>query len=193
MGNKKNKFMFYIAIAMVFISIISSILFTFLYVNNQMKINSYEELNTNDYVDVNLYLGKWYSIYEFPNEFQNNCECVIAEYELEQDYLNVKNTCQNTNKSIEGKAYILNNISNAELEVDFGFFRKGDYNILYVDDNYQYAIVGSKDRDYLWFLSRTTTIDSKYYDIMINISEKEGYFNDNKELREVLHNCENEN
>lgn len=184
MRNDKNKFMYYMAILILILSIIISILYV------SIDVDNYDELNTSSYVNIKDYSGKWYSIFEFPNEFQKDCECVTAEYKLMQDYVEVKNTCGNTNKTINGVAYVLNNETNSELEVDFGFFRRGDYNILYVDDNYDYALVGSKDRKYLWFLSRTTSIENKYYYIMKDIATKEGYFNNNQELREVLHNCE---
>lgn len=39
----------------------------------------------------------------------------------------------------------------------FGPFYSG-YNIIALDENYQYALVAGKDLDYLWLLSRKTTM-----------------------------------
>lgn len=171
-----------IVIFFVFFAIVLSLLF---YTNND-KLE--HQLDTMNYVDVEKYTGVWYSIYEIPNNFQNNCECVTAEYGIvDEDTISVLNTCGNTNKTIKGSADIINKVTNSELEVDFGFFIKGDYNIIYVDKDYKYAIVGSKNRDYLWFLSRDTTIPETQLDIMRTIVEYQDY--DYSIMRKVEHTC----
>jgi apolipoprotein D and lipocalin family protein len=147
-----------------------------------------QSIETQSYVDVVKYTGLWYSIYEMPNNFQQDCECVTAEYELiDNDTISVVNTCGNNGDGIEGTADIINYDTNAELEVDFGFFRTGDYNIIYVDDDYQYAIVGSKDRKYLWFLSREKIIPEMKLNEMQQIAINQSYIT--TDMRIVKQNC----
>ena len=39
----------------------------------------------------------------------------------------------------------------------------GDYWILDLGPNYEYAVVGAPNRDYLWILSRTPQLDEQLY------------------------------
>ena len=39
----------------------------------------------------------------------------------------------------------------------------GDYWILDLGSNYEYAVVGAPNRDYLWILSRTPELDEQLY------------------------------
>ena len=48
-----------------------------------------------------------------------------------------------------------------ELKVNFfGPFYSG-YNVVVLDENYQYALVAGKNLDYLWILSRTKSIPER--------------------------------
>ncbi len=58
--------------------------------------------------------------------------------------------------------------TNAKLEVSF--FRPfwGDYWIIELGDDYEYAVVGHPDRDYLWILSRTPSMDDVTYEYIVS-------------------------
>ena len=116
-------------------------------------------------VDLKKYIGKWFEIAKLPNWFQKNCsKNTTAEYTLREDgKISVINTCVESdgNKNIaEGVAKVVDNNSNAKLEVSFvrilgiNLFW-GDYWIIGLGENYEYAIVGTPDRKYGWILSRT--------------------------------------
>ena len=60
--------------------------------------------------------------------------------------------------------------TNAKLQVQFFWPFRGDYWVIELDDDYQYAVVGHPDRSYLWILSRTPQMeDSLYNDLMERI------------------------
>lgn len=59
--------------------------------------------------------------------------------------------------------------TNAKLKVQFFWPFKGDYWILDVGENYQYAVVGEPSRENLWILSRSPSIDQQ---VLKNIIEK---------------------
>ena len=65
--------------------------------------------------------------------------------------------------------------SNAKLKVSF--FRPfwGDYWIVDLEPNYQYAVVGHPSRDYLWILSRTPTMDGAVYQGILGRLQQQGY------------------
>ena len=50
-----------------------------------------------------------------------------------------------------------------------------DYKILYVDEDYQYAVVGGENKNYLWILSRTPHIDDIVLYKLIDIAKDNEY------------------
>jgi lipocalin len=67
-----------------------------------------------------------------------------------------------------------------QLRVSFFLFFYSDYNILALDDNYQWALVGSKSPNYLWILSRTPSLPEETLSHILDIATKRGY--DTKKL-----------
>lgn len=58
------------------------------------------------------------------------------------------------------------------------FFRpiKSQYNIIKLDEkNYDYAVVTSSSKKYLWILSRTPEISDKLYDDLISFAADKGF------------------
>lgn len=132
---------------------------------------SLPKLKTVMAVDLARYSGKWYEIARYPNRFERNCEFVTAQYTPRADgRIDVLNTCNanmtdNNRRSAKGIASVIAGSNNARLAVNFAPFPlpagQGNYQILYLDSEYQTAVVGSPGRNYLWFLSRTPQIDDQ--------------------------------
>lgn len=128
---------------------------------------------TSDYVDINQFVGKWYAIASLPQRFTRNCLYQSAEYDIvDSSSISVLNTCYRENRSnqtIDGKAVIKNFQTNAQLDVKFDrwwarlFNIKGDYNIIKIDQEYQYLLVGSRDRKSLWIMARVKSIPEDVY------------------------------
>jgi apolipoprotein D and lipocalin family protein len=123
------------------------------------------ELQVVAYVDIERYLGKWYEIALYPNWFEKGCFRSTAFYEkLKDGQIKVTNQCRmngpdgELNKAI-GKATIADSKTNAKLKVQFFWPFKGDYWIIDLDKDYQYAIVSEPNRQYLWILSRSPNMD----------------------------------
>ena len=116
------------------------------------------------HVDLSRYLGTWYEIASFPQSFQRGCTATTATYTLRDDgQIDVVNRCRKGSpdgpeKVAHGRARVVDRSSNAKLEVSF--FRPfwGDYWIIDLGADYEYAVAGHPGRDYLWILSRTPTI-----------------------------------
>ncbi|WP_411816277.1 lipocalin family protein [Hyphococcus sp. DH-69] len=124
-------------------------------------------LTTVDYVDTERYLGRWYEIARFPNSFEENCEGVTADYAMRDDGLiSVINTCRKgtpdgEEKAAKGRARIVDEQSNAKLEVSFFGPFWGDYWVIGLAEDYSLALVGEPSGKYLWILSRTPTISNE--------------------------------
>lgn len=65
--------------------------------------------------------------------------------------------------------------TNAKLKVTFFWPFYGNYWIIALGDEYEYAVVGEPSRDYLWILSRSPVMqDSVYQHILQQLTDK-GY------------------
>lgn len=119
---------------------------------------------TVDHVDVERYVGRWYEIAQLPNRFQGGCaRDTNATYGLRDDGLiSVTNRCVTAggnSVSISGVARPKDPQDNAKLKVSFfGLFGLrlwlGDYWVMEVGEEYDYALVGHPTRRFGWVLSR---------------------------------------
>ncbi|MCF8462670.1 MAG: lipocalin family protein [Rickettsiaceae bacterium] len=147
-------------------------------------------LETVPYVSLTKYLGKWYEVAKLPNSFQNKCQYnTTANYSLiTGEDLKVVNECRAKEVGAEekiykaeGTAWVVDKISNSKLKVSFvPFLHKlhfwgGDYWIIELASDYSYAVVGSKDRKYLWILARTPTLPDQLYDSIISKIKTKGF------------------
>jgi apolipoprotein D and lipocalin family protein len=132
-------------------------------------------------VDLSRYVGKWYEIAKYPNRFQRGCIGATAEYSLSPDgkRVEVVNRCRDAGsgkvRSIRGKARVVDPATNAKLSVTFFWPFSGDYWILAVGTEYEYAVVGTPDRKYLWFLARTETIGDDLYGRLVDLARARGF------------------
>ncbi len=130
-------------------------------------------LETVAHVDLDRYLGTWYEIANFPQSFQKGCTATTANYALRDDgEIDVVNACRKDSvegpeKVARGRARVVDTSTNAKLEVSF--FRPfwGDYWVIDLGADYEYAVVGHPSRDYLWILSRTPTMAPDVYDAIV--------------------------
>ena len=126
------------------------------------------ELEVVSTVDLSRYVGRWYEIARLPNRFEKKCaDSVTATYALRPDgKIEVVNRCRKSSgeyTTAKGKAKIVDKKTNAKLKVTFFWPFYGDYWILDLGANYEYAVVGDPGREYLWILSRTSQIEETLY------------------------------
>lgn len=126
--------------------------------------------------DVNLekYAGTWYEQARLPNRFQDDCAGdVRADYTLlANGSIEVVNQCRTSDgktKVAQGEGRLATAFDPpdpARLEVRFAPkwtswlpMVWGDYWIMRLEGNYQYSLVGTPNRKYLWVLSRERSAD----------------------------------
>lgn len=130
--------------------------------------------------ELERYLGKWYEIARFDFRFERNLNNVTATYSLNKNgTIKVDNRGYNYVtkewKQAIGKAKPVGEAGEARLKVSFfGPFYSG-YNVIALDPDYQYALVAGENLDYLWILSRTTSIPGEIKDSYLKIAEELGY------------------
>jgi len=129
-------------------------------------------------VDLSRYLGTWYEIASFPQRFQRGCEDTKAVYSLQADgTIEVLNSCFRNGKTdvAKGKAWVADKTTNAKLKVSFFWPFRGDYWIIELGKDYDYAVVAGPSRNYLWILARSSTMDKDLYDAIVGRLKERGF------------------
>jgi lipocalin len=72
-----------------------------------------------------------------------------------------------------GKAKLTDNPG--KLKVSFFWIFYADYSILELDNDYQWALVGSKSSKYLWILSRTSKLEEPVKNLILEKATNRGY------------------
>jgi apolipoprotein D and lipocalin family protein len=151
------------------------------YLITMVAFSQQKELKTVDYVDLKKYAGLWYEVAKIPNRFQKHCvKETTAKYTLKENgEIEVINSCIDEDKT-EGVARVVDKKSNAKLEVSFFSILGwrpvwGDYWIIGLDENYQWAIVGTPNRKYGWILARQPQLDQNTLEKIYSILKEQGY------------------
>ena len=158
-----------------------SILPLFLISCATMNETNMKTLKTVKNVDLNRYIGQWYEIARYEHRFQKGCFGCKATYSLRDDgKITVVNECFDKSfsgkfRSVKGKAWVVDKETNAKLKVSFFWPFSGDYWIIDLGQNYEYAVVGHPGRKYLWILSRTPEMDENIYNEILTRLENQDY------------------
>ena len=143
--------------------------------NHPIKIDN----STVKQLNIQQYMGKWYEIARYDHSFEKGMTHVVAEYTLLPDgKIQVLNQGMKNGemKNILGKAKQPDpEQSPGQLKVSFFLWFYSDYNIMELDPDYQYALVGSSSDNYLWILSRTPEMPKKKLDDYLRIIQQRGY------------------
>ncbi|ASK32259.1 lipocalin [Chryseobacterium sp. T16E-39] len=141
--------------------------------------------------DAEKYLGRWYEIARFDYKFEKDMDNVTATYSQNSDgSIRVDNKGYNyVKKAWEesiGEAKFVKAPTEGRLKVSFFKPIWSGYNVIDIDENYQYALVAGNSLKYLWILSRTTEIPESIKQRFLEKAKKIGYNID--ELIWVKHN-----
>ena len=143
-------------------------------------------LATIDSLDVKRYMGTWYEIAKFPNDFQKKCTgFATATYSLRDDgRVDVLNRCKRSDGSTDDAKAVARQVggpTSPKLEVRFAPaivswlpMVWGDYWVVDLDPDYQLAAVSEPKREYLWILSRTPKVDPAVYDALLGRLRAQG-------------------
>jgi apolipoprotein D and lipocalin family protein len=144
------------------------------------------ELETVPDVVLSQYMGTWHEQANFPMYFQRKCaRNTKATYSLmASGRVAVRNECETRdgqNVAASGVARRLGN-SRSKLEVRFAPsvlsflpFVWGDYWIIALDADYQWSIVATPNRKYLWILTRDKNVSPETYQRLVGIAGSKGF------------------
>lgn len=136
-------------------------------------------------LDVPRYMGTWYEIAKLPNWFQRKCaSSTRAQYSLQADgRVQVANSCRLASGEFDDALGVARQIgagNSPKLKVRFAPAWLslipavwGDYWVVELDDNYQWAAVSEPGRQYLWILSRSPRMEPAVYaDVLARLARK---------------------
>jgi apolipoprotein D and lipocalin family protein len=115
--------------------------------------------------DVNRYVGHWHEVARIDHSFERGLTRTSATYLRNDDgTIKVVNRGYDPRrkawKEAEGTAHFVGDPERAAFKVSFFGPFYGGYNVVALDENYQWAMVVGSSKDYLWILSRTPALPS---------------------------------
>jgi len=130
--------------------------------------------------ELQKYLGTWYEVARFDHSFERGLSNVTANYSLRPDgKVKVVNrgfkSKSNTWSESVGKAKFAGDKNIGSLKVSFFGPFYGAYNIVKLDDDYQYSLVVSSGYNYLWLLSRTKTMPEEIKKAYLQKAQELGF------------------
>ncbi len=136
-----------------------------------------------DNFELDKYLGKWYEIARLDHSFERGLSNVTANYKMRDDgRVDVLNRGYHDQKekwqSANGIARLMGPEGKGSLKVSF--FRPfwGDYHIVVLDEQYQYAMVTSSSKKYLWILARNPELDEDIKNDLVSQANQWGFATD---------------
>ncbi|MBB1061222.1 lipocalin family protein [Marilutibacter spongiae] len=137
-------------------------------------------------LDLQRYSGQWHEIAHLPMFFQNQCVGdVTATYTPREDGLiGVRNACRTDDGSMDVAEGTARPAGDAQGQLEVRFAPDwlswlpmvwGDYWVLETGPDYEWAVVGSPGKDYLWILSRTPTMDRERFEALRERAAQRGY------------------
>lgn len=155
------------------------------------------QLLTHPNLDLRKYAGLWYEYARLPNGYQVDCTGeVTANYTLQEDgTISARFSCMNPACEVLSAVAEMRPsrrfepTDNAKLEIRFSsdwlsapssVWR--DHWVLYVDEGYQHAMIGTPDRRCLWMLGRSRVPNRPALQAMLRYAAQLG-FKVNKVLR----------
>ncbi|RXR06594.1 lipocalin family protein [Pseudoxanthomonas composti] len=137
-------------------------------------------------LDLARYAGKWHEIAHLPMFFQRKCVSdITAEYTpLADGTLQVVNSCRDKEGEVETATGTARSVTGRSGALEVRFAPRwlswapvawGDYWVVEIDPDYQWAVVGGSSREHLWILSRTPTMERSLFNELRKRTEARGY------------------
>jgi apolipoprotein D and lipocalin family protein len=147
---------------------------------------------TVEQVNLVLYQGRWFEIASSQPWFQRGCVCTQADYLLHGQEMVIRNSCRQY--SSQGEEYSRTFLAepvpgtgDAQLILSFRWPFKGGYWVIGLDPDYQWALVGSPDRQNLWVLARQPRLAPGLLIHLLEIAKLKGY--DVSRVRKTEQDC----
>jgi apolipoprotein D and lipocalin family protein len=135
-------------------------------------------VDTVENVDIPRFMGDWYVVATIPTWIEQEVQNPLEQYSL-----NTNGSIATTfsyrrdgvARSLRMTAFVENETSNAVWSMQPFWPVRAEYLLAYLDDDYQYAIVGRSKRDYLWVMARQPSVDKDKLTELVKRAVDMGY------------------
>lgn len=137
-------------------------------------------------VDLDRYAGQWHEIAHLPMFFQRKCvDDITATYTSNPDgTIKVHNACHSKDGSMDASDGVAKKVPGQAGALKVRFAPAwlswipavwADYWIVELDPDYQWAVVGSPSKKYLWVLCRTPAMKRDLFEQIKSRAHQRGY------------------
>jgi apolipoprotein D and lipocalin family protein len=148
-------------------------------------------LATVDYVDLERFMGDWYVIAHIPTFPERKAHNAIERYALDDDG-SIATTFSFNQGALDGRrremtprGFVVEGSGNAEWGMQFVWPFKGEFLIVYLDEDYATTIIARNKRDYVWLMARQPHMPEAEIERFAGMIAEMGY--DIEQLRLVPH------
>ncbi len=133
------------------------------------------------HVDLPRFMGDWYVIANIPTFVEKEAYNAIESYRLDADgtiattFTFRKGGFDGDLKRYQPRGFVYDTQSNAVWGMQFIWPFKGDFRIVYLNDDYTQTVIGREKRDYVWIMARQPTIPDADYQRIVELLAHEGY------------------
>jgi len=130
-------------------------------------------------LDYERYSGTWYEIAKFPFAWEQKCPHATAHYSFEKNVLQVRNDCLDENKNVVYSRFAEARPvtpGSSHLRIQFkGLPNDGEGDYWVEATDYEYAIVGNREKSLLWILYRKPHMTSCFFEKVVHLAAALGY------------------
>ena len=132
-------------------------------------------------VELDRFMGDWYVVASIPTRFEQGAHNALENYQMDdKGHINItfsfnKGAFDGPLKTYSSAAFVHNEDTFSEWRIQFIWALKFPYLIIYLEDNYLATAVATKDKKYLWLMSRSPQMPEDLYNEIIEVVEKQGF------------------
>jgi len=152
-------------------------------------VNGVKPMDTVTNVDLERFMGDWYVVASIPTFLEKGAHNAVESYALNPNgtitttFRFNKDSFDGPVKTYHPTGFVMDRKTNALWGMQFIWPIKGDYRIIYLDDDYQLTVIGRVKRDYVWVMSRKPDFSDEEFEQIKDFIQDVGY--DPSKLRRV--------
>lgn len=138
-------------------------------------------MQTVDHVDLERFMGEWYVIANIPTFVEKGAHNAVESYRLDDDgsiattFTFRKDGYNGELKVHRPRGFVVDGTGNAVWGMQFVWPIKGDYRVIYLDENYSTTVIGREKRDYVWLMARQPELPDAEYRRAVETIRQAGY------------------
>lgn len=138
-------------------------------------------IQTVPYVDLERFMGDWHVIANIPTFLEKKAFNAVESYRLNGDgtiattFTFRKGSFDGKKKRYAPKGFVRDSVSNAVWGMRFVWPFKGDFRIVYLNEDYSQTVIGREKRDYVWIMAREPKIPESDFRAILEFLNREGY------------------